>query len=213
MTAPRSDAMRRRRLVGTAAAALAVAVMAVLALVLPGSSNDRPAASTSTPAATTTSSVPEPPTEAEPPAPVVPGPTEGGDSPPPILPAVTIDEPAAAGDGVSASVHTVEAIEGSGFGPGNIAGPALRITVRLSNNTGAPVALDGVAVDLSTGAEATPASPLEDPSRDPFSGTVAPGDTAEGVYVFTVPTDQRDLVTVSVGYRPGAPLMVFTGSV
>jgi hypothetical protein len=33
-----------------------------------------------------------------------------------------------------------------------------------------------------------------------------------GVYLFTVPEDDRDTVTVSVGYEAGAPYLVFTGS-
>jgi hypothetical protein len=218
-TSPRGDSptrSRRRRIAAGGVAVLVVAVLAVL-VVQAGRDAGRPEASASTapvtsgPAAESTHE-PEPTTEPEPATAVVPGPTEGGDAPPALLPAVDIDEQADAGDGLTASVRSIEAIQGAAFGPGNIAGPALRVTVRLQNGTGAPVALDGVAVDLSTGVEATPASPLEDRSRSPFSGTVAAGDTADGVYVFTVPTDRRDLVTVSVGYRPGAPLMVFTGS-
>ena len=37
-------------------------------------------------------------------------------------------------------------------------------------------------------------------------------EAAEGVYVFSLAEDARDLVTVSVGYQAGAPFMVFTGS-
>lgn len=209
---------RRRRIAGVAALLLVVAALVVVALVQAGDGSGRHEASAQTPPDATSSSAPEPtagphpPAEPAPVTPVAPGPTEGGDAPPPVLPAVDFDQSAHTDDGVTASVRSVEAIEGTGFGPGNIAGPALRVTVRLDNGTSAPVTLDGVAVDLTTGPEKTPASPLEDPSRAPFSGTVAPGDTAEGVYVFTVPTDERDLITVSVGYRPGAPLMVFIGS-
>ncbi|MGY1779071.1 hypothetical protein [Geodermatophilus sp. SYSU D01036] len=151
-----------------------------------------------------------------PPAPVTPepsGPTEVADEPPPSRPAVSFDGTAESADGVTATVQTVEAVEGTGFGPGNIAGPALRVTVRVSNGTSAPVPLDGAVVRMTHGETDTPASPLEDPSRAPFSGTVAPGDTADGVYVFRVPEDQRQRVTVVVGHQAGAPLMVFTGPV
>ena len=158
------------------------------------------------PAATT--SVPPPP-----PTPTPTGPTAEVDELPPALPEVALDAAAAVGNGIVATLPSIESIEGSAVGPGNIAGPALRVTVRIQNGTAQPVSLDGVAVNMSYGADRTPASPLDDPSRRPFSGMVAPGESGEGVYVFTVPADARDSVTVEVGYQAGAPLLLFTGPV
>jgi hypothetical protein len=213
-----------RRLLAAVAAAVVAAVLAVLVLTLPGADADQPAAAAPSSAAGPTTpqpttgpdaaapAVPEPTVGAGATVPVVPGPTAGGDVLPPVLPAVDLDEQGQVGDGVTATVRSIEAIEGSGYGPGNIAGPALRVTVRLDNGTDRALDLGGVAVTLTTGADSTPASPLDDPSQAPFSGTVAAGDSATGVYVFTVPVDRRDLVTVSVGYRPGAPVMAFRGS-
>ena len=66
---------------------------------------------------------------------------------------------------------------------------------------------------MSYGADRTPASPLDDPSRRPFCGMVAAGESADGVYVFSVPADARDSVTIEVGYQAGAPLLLFTGPV
>jgi hypothetical protein len=213
MTAPHPGGRTRSgRLVVASVAALVLAVLVVAALALSGGDSDQPGSSISTPSSANATAVPTQTTEPGPPAPVVPAPTAGGDVPPPVLATVDLDARAEAGDGVTATVLSVDAIDGTGYGPGNVAGPALRIAVRLVNGTDAPLALDGVAVELTTGAEATPASPLDDPSRAPFSGTVPSGGTAEGVYVFSVPVDQRDRVAVSVGYRPGAPLMVFAGA-
>jgi hypothetical protein len=124
---------------------------------------------------------------------------------------VPIDRPAAVGNGIVATLPAIEAIEGTATGPGNIAGPALRVTVRIENGTEQAVSLDGVAVNLSHGPVRDPAPPLEDPSQAPFNGMVEPGGTSEGVYVFSVPTHVRDLVTVEVGYQAGAPLLLFTG--
>jgi len=87
----------------------------------------------------------------------------------------------------------------------------VRVTVRIENGTRENVSLDGVAVNASYGTGSTPASPLDDPSRAPFTGTVSPGDAGQGVYVFRVPPEERDLVTVEVGYEAGAPLLLFTG--
>ena len=212
MKAPRPDVRPRPRRVVLLAALAAVVVLAGVALVLSRGGSAEPA-SAAPDAATSggpTSAAPSP--DPLTPAPVVPGPTEGGDQPPPVLSAVGLDDPAAVGDGVRATVRSVESIDGTGYGPGNIAGPALRVTVQLDNGTAEPVSLDGVAVDLAYGAEAIPGPPLDDPSRAPFSGTLPAGSSAEGVYVFTVPADQRDTVTVQVGYRPGAPVLAFTGA-
>ncbi|PRY49339.1 hypothetical protein LY71_106116 [Geodermatophilus tzadiensis] len=211
MNAPRPDARPRPRRVVLLATLAAVVVLAGLALVLGRGGSAEPA-SAAPDAATSGGPAAAPSPDPQTPVPVVPGPTEGGDQPPPVLSAVGLDEPAAVGDGVRATVRSVEAIDGTGYGPGNIAGPALRVTVRLDNGTAEPVSLDGVAVDLAYGADSTPGSPLDDPSRAPFSGTLAAGSSAEGVYVFTVPADQRDTVTVQVGYRPGAPVLAFTGA-
>ena len=209
---------RRRMLLSAAAAAVLVAVVA-LTLVLTGAVGGQgPSATAATP---TGSPAPAPPTATvapetsvvpAPPTPEPTGPTADANALPPSLPAVPLDETAAVGNGVTAVVESLDAIEGTAQGPGNVAGPALRATVRITNGTADPVSLDAVAVDLATGTDRTPASPLDDPSEVPFAGTVAPGDSAQGVYVFTVPADARAVVTVSVGYQAGAPFLTFTGS-
>lgn len=214
----------RRRVWLGAAVAVVVVVLTVVSLLLSGGDDDRTpsAAAGETTASTTTAppvvAAPTAPTPAPTPettpetTPEPTGPTGDVDDPPPSRPAVALDAAAEVGDGVSASLVSLDAIEGTATGPGNIAGPALRITVRIENGTDEPVSLGGVVVDLASGRDLVPASPLDDPSAAPFAGTVAPGEHADGVYVFTIPEEDRGSVTVSVGYQAGAPLMVFTGS-
>ena len=210
----------RRRVWLGAAVAVVVVVLTVVSLLLSGGDDDRTpsAAAGETTASTTTAppvvAAPTAPTPAPTPetTPEPAGPTGNVDDPPPSRPAVALDAAAQVGDGVSASLVSLDAIEGTATGPGNIAGPALRITVRIENGTDEPVSLGGVVVDLASGRDLVPASPLDDPSAAPFAGTVAPGEHADGVYVFTIPEEDRGSVTVSVGYQAGAPLMVFTGS-
>lgn len=209
-----------RRRVWLGAAVAVVVVLTVVSLLLSGGDDDRTpsAAAGETTASTTTAppvvAAPTAPTPAPTPetTPEPTGPTGNVDDPPPSRPAVALDAAAQVGDGVSASLVSLDAIEGTATGPGNIAGPALRITVRIENGTDEPVSLGGVVVDLASGRDLVPASPLDDPSAAPFAGTVAPGEHADGVYVFTIPEEDRGSVTVSVGYQAGAPLMVFTGS-
>ena len=209
-----SPAPSRRRLVAGGVAAVLCAVLAVLA-VLAGRGGDdgtapaatgSPTASVPTEVVLPTATLPPPPPTPEP-----TGPTEDAAALPPSLAPVALTEEAAVGNGVTATVEDLEAVQGSAQGPGQVAGPAVRVTVRIVNGTGAPLSLDAVAVDVTYGPDATPASPLEDPSTVPFTGTVAPGAAAVGVYVATVPADRRQAVTVAVGYQAGAPYLVFTG--
>jgi hypothetical protein len=207
---------RRRVVVSAVAAAVLVAVVAI-GLVFSMSGNGGNASATASTTSGEPSGVADPTTAPDgtiapaPPTPEPAGPTDNADALPPSLPAVALDEQAAIGNGITAVVESLEAIEGTAQGPGNVAGPALRATVRITNGTAEPVSLDAVAVDLATGPDLAPASPLDDASALPFGGTVAPGESAEGVYVFTVPVDARAAVTLSVGYQAGAPFLVFTG--
>ena len=206
----------RRWLLAGAAAVLAL----VLGLLLLTGRGDGAATTGTDRAAPSTAAATDaaPPTTAPPlptpqPTPLPTGATEDVDSPPPTLPEVPLDAVATVGNGVTATLPAVEAIEGTAVGPGNIAGPAVRVTVRLTNGTGAAVSLSGVAVNLYFGPDRTPAPPLDDPSARPVTGVLEAGASAEGVYVFTVPAGDRDRVTVEVGYEAGAPLLLFTGAV
>jgi hypothetical protein len=139
------------------------------------------------------------------------GETTAADEPPASLSPVALDESAAVGDGMTAEVVSLEAIDATGVGPGNISGPALRVTVALTNGTAAPVSLGGVDVELASGPDLAPAPSVNDASASPFTGSVAAGNTATGVYVFSIAVGDRSDVTVSVGYQAGAPILVFTG--
>jgi len=195
-----------------AGAGAVLVLIAVLALVLTGLPGDGSNGGGSAAAATPTPAGEDVPTAPAPVTPVPTGPTSDVEQLPADLPAVPLDEPATTPDGITAEVVALEAIQGTGRGPGNVSGPALRATVRITNGSPGEVSLGGVVVDLFYGADAVPASPLDDPTSAPFSGTVAPGGTSEGVFVFTVPDDDRKMITVRIGYQAGAPFLVFTGS-
>jgi hypothetical protein len=219
---PAGPGPTRRRLVLAAVAVVVVAALIALALVLTDDGTASPATGDGAPAAATSAdptTTPDPTVAADtgvPPAPITPeptGPTEDVDAPPPSLPEVPLESPAAVGNGIVATLPSIEAVQGEATGPGNVNGPALRVTVRIENGTDEDVSLAGVATNLYTGTDRAPASPLDDASQRPFAGTVAAGGSAEGVYVFSVPADARDSVTVEVGYEAGAPLLLFTGPV
>jgi hypothetical protein len=202
----------QRMLVRGAAVAVALVVLVLIgALAFGDRTSDTPVGGGSS---TRTSVAPSvTPSAAPPVTPETAEATPGADGQPPELPAVALDGRAEAGNGVVARLASIEEIQGTGTGPGNIAGPALRVTVRLDNGTAEVMALDSVAVNVYYGAERTPASPLDDPSSAPFQGSLAPGKSADGVYVVRVPEGARRNVTVEVGYQAGAPLLIFSGPV
>jgi hypothetical protein len=203
---------RSRKLLLAVGAALVAAVLVVVAVVL-GSRDDggttdaaapsSPARTSSTPAETTapSSATPEP---------AQPAVADG--ELPPALPAVALDQPVVV-DEVTATLPEIEEITGQATGPGDVAGPALRVTVRIQNGTQEAIALDEVSVNAYYRADLTPAPPLNDPSASAFFGPLPAGEAAEAVYVFRVPPEQRGQVTLEVGYRPGAPLAIFSGAV
>lgn len=214
-------AQPRTRRVLLAVAVVLVVVLVVVGLVVwsggdDGGSDSGPGATGSTaPSGPTQTTAPEPEDAEDAPTPEPePAPEdapEGSAELPPALAAVELGDTSTSPDGTSAVVSDVQAIEGSGTGIGNVGGPALRVSLRIENGSAEPLPLAAVVVELFHSGGSVPASPLEDPSRNAFSGDLAPGESADGAYVFSVPLDGRDLVRVSVAYRPGAPFLVFTG--
>jgi hypothetical protein len=139
-------------------------------------------------------------------------PAGSGDEAPTSLAPVALTERATGGDGVSAALSSLEAIDASGSGIGSVGGPALRVVVTVTNGSAAALDLGAVQVTTTYSDEQTVASPVNDPSVSLLGGSLSPGATASGTYVFSVPADQRDVVTVTVGHAAGAPLLVFTGA-
>jgi hypothetical protein len=133
---------------------------------------------------------------------------------PGLLPAaqpVALADTSQVGDGIRARLVEIRAVDAHARIPGEVSGPALRVTVELTNTSGSPVSVDGVAVNIYTGADGTPAAPVTEQDGTPLHGPLAPGASAQGAYAFTVPVDQRDLVTVTVAVAPQAGTAVFSG--
>jgi hypothetical protein len=131
---------------------------------------------------------------------------------PPAQDPVGLTEPAAPVPGVTFSISGLEAVDGVANGPGEVAGPALRFTLSVRNDTAEAVSLVATVVNVFAGADRAPAAELGEPGGVPLPETVAPGETATGVFVFNVPTDQRDQVQISVDYSVDAPIVLFEGA-
>lgn len=127
-------------------------------------------------------------------------------------PPVPLTEPADFDTGMTLRIERIESVQGVARGTGEVAGPALRLTLRMSNGSDSAVSLESAVVDLTTGADRTPAPTLTDPGGRPFVGEVPPGGSRTGVYVFAVPEDERDQLRVTVSYVGDAPVVVLAGA-
>jgi len=213
MTESTNDAPQRRWWLWGSIGVLVLLVAAAIvwAVVAPRSESAEPTGSPT--ASTSPSSTPS--GSPSPSGSVSPVPTPGASSTsspiPPELPPVAPTKSVKDTDGVVVSLTKIEAVTGEAVAPGEISGPALRITVKLTNDTDEELTLRYTAVNLYYGADRIPASPIIKPGGDPFYGEVKSGKSAIGVYVFSVPKDQRKDVTVGVDYKPGQPTVIFKG--
>lgn len=128
-------------------------------------------------------------------------------------PEISLTDTADLGGGLTLRITRVESVDGVAKGVGEIAGPALRLTLRLSNDSDSDVSVDSAVVDLLAGPDRTPAATLTGPGGQPFEGSLPSKGSVTGVYVFGVPPAARDRVQVSVSYQGGAARAVFVGDV
>lgn len=120
-----------------------------------------------------------------------------------------LTEPVAFDTGMVIEVAALEPIQVTAQTPGEVEGPALRVTVTARNTSPEPQAIDSAVVMLEAGGALGIDTTAGDPS--PFSGVVDPGATASGTYVFMLDADADREITVSVNYAAGEPVAVFRG--
>lgn len=131
----------------------------------------------------------------------------------PELAPVAPDESSDSGEGLVAEITAMKAVEGEAVQAGEIAGPSVQFTLKLTNGTDSAIDLGLIAVNTYIGEERTPGVGLVKPGGAPFDGTLKAGDTAEGVYVYNIPESQRGDVTLTLDYKAGQPAFVFRGKV
>jgi hypothetical protein len=178
----------------------------------PGAGASSPSAS---PSATGPGASPSPSASTEPSA----APTQGPDSTtapgagfdPSTEPGVGLDDPAAFDSGVTATLGKLEAVQGEAHGPGEVSGPAVRVTVVITNGTTKAITLDQTVVNVYGGAQAMPGEPLSGPGVAELAGSLGAGRSATGVYVFALPADQRNPLQVTVSYDPDDVTVLFQG--
>lgn len=114
--------------------------------------------------------------------------------------------------GVDVTVSDVKVLDVTAETPGEIAGPAVALTISVSNASAAAVDLSTAMVTV-TGADGSYGQATSSQPFSPFAGSVGPGQQASGVYVFRLPADERTSLQVTVEYIAGAPIALFVGSV
>ncbi len=126
---------------------------------------------------------------------------------------VAIDEPAEPEPQVEVRLTSIEAVEGEANIPGDVGGPSLRVTVTIDNATSAALDLTSAVVNLYYGADRLPAIDLLEPGKVDFPGNVRAGETASGTFVFLIPVDERDDVTVEFDLSSDSTVLLFAGPV
>ena len=114
---------------------------------------------------------------------------------------------------LTARVTRTTAVQGVAKGPGEVAGPAVRFTVVIRNDTGKAVDLSSTAVNVYYGSSRTPATPFEQPGGEPFPSRVADHAQVTGAFVFSIPDAYRSQVLLTVDTAVRNPVVAFHGSV
>jgi hypothetical protein len=139
-------------------------------------------------------------------------------SSPPVDPAVPakpvpIEQAAAIKPGLTAEITKFEAVQGIAKTPGEVSRPSVRITVTITNGTSAEASLLTTVITAYYGADQTPANELSSPGGSPLPTKVAAGQSVTGVYLFSIPEDQRNFATIEVDYSVKVQPLIFQGPI
>ncbi|MFJ4224002.1 hypothetical protein [Microbacterium sp. NPDC089695] len=207
MTEPVEEPQRRPgwRVWAIAGAIVVLLVGGIVWGVLANSGSDQdPGAGSGTPGASPTPQ----PTEFETPT---PGATDGADKPV-DADEVAIDEPAPVVDGVVAEVTALEETTAGNDIPGEPSGPAIRVTVRLTNGSDEPIDTAGANTTLTYGGDdRLPAAGVAAEDATMWPATIPAGGHADAVFVFAVPSSPAGDIRVIVDVLATAPNVVFVG--
>jgi hypothetical protein len=207
-----TQADRNKRILLGVAAAVVVALIVVLFVVLQGRDDDDnkpPSSSATTPSSSgAPSSRPSKvPTTHGPTPSATPAPSK---APPKTVPASFSDN-VPLNDGVSVEVADIESVKGEAHGPGQVAGPALRFTIQVTNKSKKALDLDLAIVNAYSGRKDDPAVQLDGPGGSPLPQKLKAGGVASGKYVFNIPVKDRGHVRVDFSYTIDQPTVIFRG--
>ncbi len=201
---------------------IAVVVLAVIGLVVWGTSWAKRNGESSSPEVPIASQAPQPDATVEPAAE-----PQGKDSGTPAASAtpeqvsaevmpelspVDLHDEAIRPDNVSIRLVKIESVQGVAKIPGEVSGPALRLTIQIRNNGEKDLRLGPVVVNGYRGEERIPLEMIMSPGGAPFDDSLLKsGDESRGVYLFSVGDSARSDVTFTVDANVGEPAAVFRG--
>ncbi|MCH1882708.1 hypothetical protein [Agrococcus sp. ARC_14] len=162
---------------------------------------------TSAPPATPAATPPPAATTAAPPASDAPIAPEAE----PVAPTEVAEQEVSDGETVRVELAQIEQVDGQAIAPGEIAGPAVRLTIEVSNATSEPLNAGLIVVNAYFGDARRPGNSLMQPGGSPFGGSIAPGESAAGVYLFEAGDAELADVLVGVDVVPGQPTFTFRG--
>ncbi|MGH8961449.1 MAG: hypothetical protein ACRDWT_09605 [Jatrophihabitantaceae bacterium] len=113
---------------------------------------------------------------------------------------------------MTARLTSINSVSGKADGPGEIAGPAVAITVALHNGTNRTLALVAV-MNLYYGSKRTPAVELAGSQTQPLPSSIGPQKTISGVYTFTIATADRRDVLIEFSYSGSSSVVLFKGGI
>jgi hypothetical protein len=129
-----------------------------------------------------------------------------------VLPRVPLSHSVKLAKGVTIHIQQVQAINAVSHVPGDVDGPAVQVTLVIKNLSSKPLNLNYAEAQL-TDSKGDPGVLVTTAASHQFSGKVKPGAHATGIYVFRVPTNRRDPVTVTASYTGAGPVARFVGAV
>jgi hypothetical protein len=127
-------------------------------------------------------------------------------------PPVALDQPSDPGDKAVVSLTSITKIDGVGRAIGEKSGPALAVAVSIRNDTGAPLDLNFVVVQVYSPSGVPSVELASDPHEKGYAGVLAPGESAAATYVFREPAEGGP-VKVTVSHDAAVPAASFQGEV
>lgn len=129
-----------------------------------------------------------------------------------VLPKVALTRSVDVATGVAVRIAEIRAVSAVTHVPGQVNGPAIEVTVSITNGTAKALPLNAAEANVSD-SKGDPGIPVTTSDTRPFAGSVKPGATTTGVFVFRVPVNRRDPVTVTATCAAAGPVAQFAGPV
>lgn len=121
---------------------------------------------------------------------------------------VGLKDKADVGGKVTARIEKISPLDVTAQTPGEIAGPAVAVTVSITNGGDAAIDLSTAMVGLTADGDVLGQPTTSEPYA-PFTGEVAAGESATATYVFLLPDESRKDYAVSIQYVAGATIALF----